>query len=410
MALHILIEEYKENIWAVALNKGKLEGIEIDPINEPVRYGSIFYAKVTRIDAALDAAFLNLDGYNTGILFNKDVRTTDKDGKVIKDSQLAIGKILSPGDLIAVQAKSAYIANLDTQWLEESKTARMSMDITLPGRYLIYSAMLGDNIISKRVRDKKLRKRIQKMIASLEDMQGFILRSAAAGLQTDILRREAKILRAIWDTFEEDFTKSEPRLVMQGPNSIQRILGDLATNPIESIEIVTMDHYEQIEKWCSVFAPDLMTKITPIELKHNDATQDLALLEYRDVMGQIEALFHDYALLPSGGNITVEETTALCAIDVNKGSDTRSKLSTNTEAAKEITRQIRLRNIGGIIMIDFLRMDKKGQNAILETLKEEVQKDPCTVQIHGFTKLGLLEATRKRRTPSLNARCEGIVF
>ncbi len=410
MALQILIEEYQEKIWAVALNKGKIEGIEIDPINEPVRYGSIFYAKVTRIDAALDAAFLDLDGYNVGILFNKDVRTTDKDGNIIKDCQKAIGKTLSPGDMVAVQAKSAYIANQDAFWLEESKTPRMSMDITLPGRYLIYSAMIQDNIISKRVRNKKLRKRIQKMITSLEDMHGFILRSAAAGLQTDILRREAGILRSIWDTFEDDFSSAEPRLVMQGPNSIQRILGDLATNPIDSIEIVTMNHYEQIEKWCAVFAPDLMTRITPIELKHSDATQDLALLEYRDVMGQIKALFHDYALLSSGGNITVEETTALCAIDVNKGSDTRGKLSINTEAAQEIARQIRLRNIGGIIMIDFLRMDKKGQAALLETLKEEIQNDPCTVQIHGFTKLGLLEATRKRRTPSLNARCEGISF
>jgi Rne/Rng family ribonuclease len=410
LALQILIEEYQEKIWAVALNKGKIAGIEIDPINEPVRYGSIFNTKVTRIDAALDAAFLDLDGYNTGILFNKDVRKKDKDGKVIKDNQQAIGKILSPGDMVAVQAKSAYIANQDSLWLEESKTPRMSMDITLPGRYLIYSAMIHDNIISKRVRDKKLRKRIQKMMTSLEDMNGFILRSAAAGLQTDILRREARILRSIWDTFEHEFADSQPKLIMQGPNSIQRILGDMAQESIDSIEIVTMDHYEQIEKWCAVFAPDLMTRIAPIELKDSDATRDLALFEYRDIMGQIEALLHDYAFLSSGGNITVEETTALCAIDVNKGSDTRSKLSINTEAAREIARQVRLRNIGGIIMIDFLRMDKKGQNALLEILKQEVENDPCTVQIHGFTKLGLLEATRKRRTPSLRARCEDILF
>ncbi len=410
MALQILIEEYQENIWAVALNKGKLEGIEIDPINEPVRYGSIFYAKVTRIDAALDAAFLDLDGYNAGILFNKDVRTIDENGNACKDCSEAIGKTLHPGDMVAVQAKSAYLANQDSLWLEENKTPRVSMDITLPGRYLIYSAMLHDNIISKRVRNKKLRKRMQKMIASLEDINGFILRAAAAGIQTDILRREAKILRSIWEAFEGEFSGAKPHLVMQGPNSIQRILSDLATKPIESIEIVTMDHYQQIEKWCAVFAPDLMTKITPVELKGSDATKDLALLEYRDVIGQIEALFHDYVLLPCGGNITIEETTALCAVDVNKGSDTRSKLSINTEAAKEISRQLRLRNIGGIIMIDFLRMDKKEQSYLLETLKEEVQNDPCTVQIHGFTKLGLLEATRKRRTPSLNARYDGVTI
>ena len=410
MALQILIEEYKEQIWAVALNKHKIEAVEIDPINEPVRYGSIFYAKVSRIDAALDAAFLDLDGYNTGILFNKDVRLVDSKGKVHKGGEKSIGKTLNPGDMVAVQAKSAYIANQDALWLEETKTARMSMDITLPGRYLIYSAMIRDNIVSKRVRNKKYRKRMEKMLASLEDMNGFILRSSAAGLQTDILRREAGILRSVWENFEEDFTGSEPKLVMQGPNSIQRILGDMATKPIETIEVVTMDHYQQIEKWCAVFAPDLVTKITPVELKENDATQDLALLEYRDVLGQIETLFHDYALLPTGGNITIEETTALCAIDVNKGSDTRTNLTLNKEAAQEIARQLRLRNIGGIIMIDFLKMSKKDREDLLKTFKEESQNDPCTVQVHGFTKLGLLEITRKRRTPSLNARFDGVVF
>ncbi len=410
MALQILIEEYKEQIWAVALDKGKIEAIEIDPANEPVRYGSVFYAKVTRIDTALDAAFLDLDGQNTGILFNKDVRTVDKTGKICKGCEQAIGKIINPGDMVAVQAKSAYIANQDALWLEETKTPRMSMDITLPGRYLIYSAMLHDNVISSRIRNKKYRKRMLKMISSLEDMQGFILRSAAAGLQTDILRREAGILRSVWENFEEGFTGSTPQLVMQGPNSIQRILGDMATKPVETIEIVTMDHYRQIEKWCAVFAPDLITKIVPVELKDNDATQDLALLEYRDVIGQIEALLHNYVLLPGGGNITIEETTALCAIDVNKGSDTHSNLSINIEAAQEITRHLRLRNIGGIVIIDFLKMNKKDRNTLLKTFEKDILDDPCTVQTHGFTKLGLLETTRKRRTPSLNARYDGVVL
>lgn len=410
MALQILIEEYKEKIWAAALRKNRLEGFELDPINEPVRYGSVFYAKVTRIDKALDAAFLNLDGYNTGILFNKDTRTRDKDGTVHKGCEQAIGKTLRPGSLIPVQAKSAYIAGQDSLWMEETKTPRMSMDITLPGRYLIYSAMLHENTISRRINDKKLRKCLQKMIASIEDMQGFILRSAAAGLQTDILRREAGILRSIWDKLTKDFTGSTPKLVMQGPNSIQRILSDLATKQIESIEIVTLDHYEQIEKWCSVFAPDLVTKIIPVELRSNDATKDLALFEYRDILGQIEALFHDYALLPSGGNITIEDTAALTAIDVNRGNDTRSNLSINQEAMHETARNLRLRNIGGIIMVDFLKTGKKDQETLLKTIKKEILGDPCTVQIHGFTKLGLIELTRKRRIPSLHDRFEGVVL
>ena len=114
--------------------------------------------------------------------------------------------------------------------------------------------------------------------------------------------------------------------------------------------------------------------------------------------------------MPNGGNITIEETTALTAIDINRGHDTRSNLSINIEAIHEIARQIRLRNIGGIIIVDFIRMNKKDQAALLETIKEDIYTDPCTIQLHGFTNLGLIELTRKRRTPSLNERFEGVIF
>ncbi len=406
--MDILIEEYQGNIWAVALEDGRLDGVEIDPVNETVRYGSIYYAKVKRIDTSLDAAFVDLDGTNIGIIYNKDIRYTDKDGKTCKGGDKPIGKILHPGDIIAVQAKTAHIANEDDFWFDEDKNAQVSMDITISGRYLIYCPTLQKNSISRRIRGKELRKRLEDMIHSLENLQGFILRSSAADLQTDILEREARILKEIWCKLSMEFKGNEPKLIAMGPDSIQRILGDKATNPIDRIEIVTMDHYSQIEDWCSIFAPDLVTKILPIEL--DNAAQDLALLEYRDVLGQIEALFHGYVMLMNGGSLIIQETAALTAIDVNKGSDKRSHLAVNIDAAIEIARQIRLRNIGGIIVIDFLKTNKKDTDRLLKVLDDETYSDPCTVQIHGLTKLGLMEITRKRRTPSLNKRFDGITF
>ena len=406
--MDILIEEYEENIWAVALEDGRLEGLEIDPVNETVRYGSIYYAKVESIDTSLDAAFVNLDGDNIGIIFNKDVRYTDKNGKTCKGGDKPIGKILHPGDMIAVQAKTAHIISEDDFWFDEDKNARVSMDITIAGRYLIYCPTLQKNSISRRIRGKSLRKRLDDMIRSLKNLQGFILRSSAADLQTDILEREAYILKEIWSELSAYFKGNDPALIAMGPDSIQRILGDKATNPIERIEVVTMDHYSQIEDWCSIFAPDLMTKIIPIEL--DDASQDLALLDHRDVLGQIEALFHGYIMLMNGGSLIIQETAALTAIDVNKGSDKRSHLAVNIDAAKETARQIRLRNIGGIIIIDFLKTNKNDTDKLLKILDDETYSDPCTVQIHGFTKLGLMEITRKRRTPSLNKRFDGIAF
>jgi ribonuclease G len=408
--LDILIEESNGGIWAAALKDGRLEGLEIDPPNEEVRWGSVFWGRVTKVDTALDAVFVDLDGDNTGILYNKDVRTKDKDGNTIKGGDKAIGKTLKPGMMIAVQAKTAYLSRDSDEWWDgENKTPQLSMDITLQGRYLIFCPMLETNRISQRVRGKSRRTQLEKMLSSLKDMNGFILRSAAADLQTEILDREAKIMREMWDQMSAFFKDNEPALIMEGPDAVQRLLGDKAIDPIDRIEVTTMDHFEHVEDWCSVFAPDLMTKIVPVDLEN--ATQDLALFEYRDILGQVEDLFQEYTILSSGGSMIIQHTAALTAVDVNKGSDKRSNLAVNIEAAQELARQMRLRNAGGIIVIDFLRMnDQKDQKALLAALDEVTYTDPCTVQIHGITKLGLMEISRKRRTPPLNERFDGVTL
>ncbi len=408
--MDILIEELETSIWTIALENGRLEGIEIDSPHEEVRWGSIYWAKVTRIDNSLDAAFVDLDGDNSGILYNRDIRYKDKNGDIFKGGDKAIGKILKAGDMIAVQAKTAYTPVTDGDiWAgSESKTAQVSMDITLPGRYLIYCSFGKKNSISSRIRDKELRKQLESMLDSIEDMDGFILRHAAADLQTEIIKREATVLKEMWLQISAYFEGKDVGLIALGPDSVQRTLSDQAINPIDRIEVVTMEHFSQAEEWCSIFAPDLMMKITPIEL--DDATQDLALLEHRDVIGQVESLLHDYIFLQKGGNIIIQETAALTAIDINKGSETRSHLALNIDAAREIGRQMRLRNTGGIIVVDFLKMNKTDEKKLLKELNDIINLDPCTVQIHGFTNLGLMEITRKRRTPSLQDRFEGLTF
>lgn len=405
--MDILIEEFEENIWAIALKNGRIEAIEIDPPNEQVRWGSIYWAKVTRIDKAMDAAFLDLDGENTGILYNRDVRYTDDNGIVHKGGDQAIGKTFKSGDMIAVQAKSTHISHPeDNAWGFEDKATQTSMDITIQGRHLIYGALMQKNRLSSRINGKKLRNALELMLENLDDIQGFILRSSAADTQTEILKREAKILENIWIQIRTCLEGITPALIALGPDAIQRILGDTAMRSIDRIEVVTMDHFEQIEDWCQVFAPDLVTKITPVEV--DDGSRDLALLEHRDVLGQIESLFHNYLMLPHGGSVIIQETAALTAIDVNSGSDKRAHMAINLEAAKEIGRQIRLRNTGGIVIIDFLKIKKKEEKELLEALSSISLLDPCTVQIHGFTKLGLIEITRKRRTAPLQDRLEGI--
>lgn len=408
-AMDILIEEMDGGIWSAALQNGKLEGLEIDSPFEVVRWGSVYWAKIKTIDKALDAVFVDLDGDNTGILYNKDVRITNKDGSITKGGDESISKILTPGDFIAVQAKSSYLYSEDEEHQSfENKIPQVSMDITMPGRYLIYCPLMNRNRLSTRIHNKIMREQMMRMLDNLEEMKGFILRAAAAHVQTDVLVREAKILKEAWEQMSRYLEGNEAALIMLGPDAVERTLSDQATSQIEAIEIVTMDHFAIVEEWCSIFAPDLVTKISPQEL--GNASEDLALFHERDIIGQIESLFHAYSFLPGGGNIIIQETAALTAIDVNKGADKRSHLAVNIEAAQEILRQIRLRNSGGIIVIDFLRLkDKKEENALKKALQDAADKDPCTVQIHGKTNVGLYELTRKRRTPALSDKFDGII-
>lgn len=404
--MDILIEELNESLWVAALSDGKLEGLEVEPAGEEVRWGSLYQAKVKTISAALDAVYLDLDGENTGILFNKDVRITRPDGAIEKGGAVAIGKTLKPGQTITVQAKSAYVAqakDFEGPSTVSGKLPQMSMDITLPGRYLIYCPMMAKNRVSSRIRDKKLRKNLHSMMDGLEGLNGFILRAASAHTQTDILMREGKILTGMWEQIQPHLDGETVGLIMEGPNAIQRTLSDQAVRTIDRIEIGVMSHFHLAEEWCNLFAPDLMTKIDPIQL--DNATYDLALFEHRDIMGQIEELFQSYAMLNGGGNIILQDTAALTAVDVNRSGASGSNLDINVKAAREVARQIRIRNTGGIVIIDFLRMNSKAEkDKMLAALKDAILDDPCTVQIHGMTPLGLIEITRKRRTPPLHER------
>lgn len=352
----------------------------------------------------MDAAFVDLDGENTGLLKNADVRIQNKEGSYKKGGDIAIGKVLKPGQMIAVQAKSGYLPNLDaTEITYEDKSVAVSMDLTLPGRHLILAPMMSENRISSRITDKKQRKQMMKMLNAVENINGCILRASAADVQTGMLEREGQILKNMWEQISDFFEGNDVGLIMDGPNAVQRSLGDNAHQTISTIEIITMDRFQEVEEWCEIFAPDLVTKIRPIELV--DHNVELGLFDIRDILDQVEYLFQPYVILKNTGNIIIQETAALTAIDVNRGGDKRSNLTINLEAATELGRQVRLRNLGGIIIVDFLKMEnKKEKESLISALKDIVVLDPCTLQVHGLTALGLVELTRKRRTPALQDR------
>ena len=202
------------------------------------------------MDPARDAAYLDLDGSQVGLIFNKDLRGLDHDKSV------AISKRLTPGQMILVQAKTAYITKPDDAMLSAgSKVPEMSMDITLQGRYLIYAPFMEGNRLSQRIADPKLRKTIESMLAGMEDIDGCILRVSAANTQTDIVHREALILQQSWRMLMAEGRADNPHMLMAGPDAVQRILSDNAVAHIGHVDVVTMDHFQLVESWMSVFAP-----------------------------------------------------------------------------------------------------------------------------------------------------------
>lgn len=399
--MDILIERIEGSLWAAAVKDSRLFGVELDPVLEGIRWGSVYWAKVKKIDTRMNAAFLELGHGEEGILYVKDFRRTGKDGKTTHSEGAAISKCVSPGEMIMVQAKSGTLPedlHSDLMVMEQ-KVARMSMDIAIPGRYLIYTPMEEARRVSSRVKDKTLRNRMMTMLNKVEAIEGCILRSSAANVQTDVLVRESKLLKKIWEQLKSFKRGEVPSLIMDGPDAVQRLVSDFADKPIENIVTIEQEEFEEVEEWCDLYAPDLVTKMRYMPLESGEGSH--SLLDRYDMTSEIESLIQPYFVLPSGGNIIIQETNAMTSIDVNLGA-AKTVMETNIEAAKELTRQIRLRNIGGAIVVDFINVtNKKAKDELIQILKKETQYDPCRVDVHHFTALGFVEMTRTRRTPAL---------
>lgn len=415
----ILIEELNGALWVAAVENGRFEAIDLDPQIEDVRWGSLYWAKVMRIDARLNAAFVDLDGEATGIIHAADVWLENKKGWVRNQGE-KIGQVLKSGQMIVVQVKDARLATDpfgEDDLTVEQKASKVSMDISLMGRYLIHTPLSPQNRISQRIKDPALREQLAAMMKSLNDLHGCILRASAAGTQTDVLVREGKILQKLWEDLQDFERDDEAGLIWAGPDAIHRVLADQAASQIRIIEVSTMENFGRVEEWATDFAPDLVTKIQAADPPENVAkmkrkqqqhADDLGLFDWHDLVDQLNGLFADYIVLDNGGTVIIQDTALGTVIDINMGG-ARSHAQVNNTALKDIARHLRLRNIGGAILIDPAGNLKLTDRKNLEKLFiQETAHDPSTVTVHGFTRLGLLEVTRTRRAPSLSDRIKAL--
>jgi ribonuclease G len=321
----------------------------------------------------------------------------------------AISDLLKPGQEILVQIAKEPIAK---------KGARITSHIALPGRFLVFMPTVNHTGVSRKIESDGERRRLKEILLSEKGdaTGGFIVRTAAEGASEEELRSDLRFLLNLWaDIKARSESSKSPALIYHDLNLIERILRDQVTDNFSAIWVDTESEYERVLRFLQRFQPSLIRRVK-LYLK------DTPLFEQFGITEEINKALRSKVWLKSGGSIVINQTEALVAIDINTGKyvgktarleDTIVK--TNLDAIPEIVRQIRLRDLGGIIIIDFIDMDeRKNRNRVMAALEDELKSDRAPSKVLQFNDFGLVAITRKRVKQSLErtlsttcAICEG---
>ena len=285
------------------------------------------------------------------------------------------------------------------------KGARITSHIALPGRFLVYMPTVNHIGVSRKISSDEERQRLKRIVASERENGhgGFIVRTAAANIKEEDLRADIRFLKHLWHEIRERSEKSKsPSLIYHDLNLVERILRDQVTQDFSQIWVDTESEYERVVRFASRFQPNLVRRIKLY-------TKDTPLYEQFGIQEEINKSLKSKVWLKSGGYIVINQTEALVAIDINTGKyvgktqrleDTIVK--TNVDAIKEIVRQIRLRDLGGIIVIDFIDMDeRRNRQKVMQALEEALRADRAPSKVLQFNDFGLVAITRKRVKQSL---------
>ena len=385
----IFIQKNNEEERKIALvENGILLEYYEEEDKETRKEGNIYIGIVKDIVEGMQSAFVDIGTEKNSFIHLKDVLKKVDEKKEKLDMSVNIKKILKPNQKILVQVKKDS---------NDKKGARVSTHINLPSKYIVLMPNTDIVTISQKIEDEKEQERLLKIVKeNLSSGNGAIIRTSAEGKEKEIIE-DIKNIEKKWEKITKtnvNLNKNKPQLLYKSEDIIEKMLIDLTEKNIEKIVVNEKQEKENLEK---LIEENKEYKNIKIELSESKNIFDIYDLEK-----QIKKIKNRKIWLKCGGFITIDKTEALTAIDVNTGKYTGNKnleqtiLKVNKEATVEIAKQIRLRDIGGIIIIDYIDMLKKeDKEEILKILKEELKKDRTKTQVEGFTKLDLIEMTRK---------------
>jgi ribonuclease G len=404
----IINAETLETRVAVA-EDGKLEEFNIERTTEERLVGSIFKGKVRNLEDGLKAAFVDIGFEKNAFLhywdivpnqFDSGVEIVEREGRrpqKPKITQKDIPRLYPPGADIIVQVTKGPIG---------TKGPRVTTNLVLPGRFLVLLPNSDQSGISRKIENQEERKRLKKILRELDipDGMGVIMRTAGEGQQKRYFVRDLALLLDEWNEVE-DHIKRQPTAtcVFQEPDLIERTVRDFLTEDVERIVVDNPKAFDRIGEMISKISKRSVNKVK----LYSEAQP---VFDRFNISKQLESTFTRQVHLKSGGYIVIDETEALVAIDVNTGRHKGGKdqeaviLKVNIEAADEICRQLRLRNMGGLIVLDFIDMKSgRDRQQVHNRMREGLRRDKAKTHILPISQLGLMEMTRQRHSESVRA-------
>ena len=353
-------------------------------------HGNIYLGRVQNVLPGMEAAFVDIATPKNAVLYRGDVQF-DKDDVVEQGPEPRIEQVLKRGQLILCQVTKNPIGE---------KGARLTQEVSLPGRFVVLIPDSRTYGISKRLPDDE-RKRLRNVLDRIKPKEhGLIVRTAAENATEHELTTDMRQLLERWEKIKEAATKaSSPTLLYREPSLAVRVIREEFSSDYRGIVIDDRTLFNEVHEYIGAFNPDFVDRV-----EYWDAQkEDLPLFEQHRVVEQLRKALDRKVWLPSGGSLVIEHTEALTVIDVNTGRNVgktnleETVLGNNLEAAEEIARQLRLRDIGGIIVIDFIDMEvKENRRKVVDAFRKALARDKTRTQVFDISELGLVQMTRKR--------------
>ena len=384
-----------EECRVVILEDGKVEELIVEHSSHEQIKGNVYLGTINRVEPSIEAAFVDIGGKKFGFLPFKDVKRESYLQTGEKKAKIRIQDVLVRGQQLLVQVVKEG---------RDAKGPSLTNWTSIPGRFLVLMVGQEASAVSRKIEDETERKKLKDIIAdfNLPENMGVIIRTAGLGRTKAELQKDLQMLLHIWEKLDSQMTDENvqaPALLYQEPDMVVRTVRDHFTADTTEIIVDEKESYKAIQGFVKLVMPRLYRRV-----KFYKETKPL-FSQYK-VEAQIDSIYDRTVKLPSGGSIVIDIGEAMVSIDVNSGKTTgasqleETAVNTNLEAATEVGRQLRLRDLGGLIVIDFIDMYQKKNKALVERqLKLVCKKDKARINLSRISKFGLIEMSRQRMSP-----------